>query len=163
MGTVHRFGDNIDTDAIIPARYLVTTDPAELAEHCMEGSEDLDFVRKVKPGDFIVAGSNFGCGSSREQAPVAIKGSGVACVIAKSYSRIFLRNSINIGLAVLECPEASEALKAGEGIKVDPESGTITADGGRIFKARPLPAFMMEIVKAGGLMAYVTARLKRKA
>jgi 3-isopropylmalate/(R)-2-methylmalate dehydratase small subunit len=163
MGIVYRFGDNIDTDAIIPARYLVTTDQAELARHCMEGSEDPDFVRKVKPGDIIVAGANFGCGSSREHAPIAIAGAGVVCVIAKSYARIFLRNSINIGLAVLECPEASEALKEGESITVDPESGTITAAGGRIFRARPLPKFMMEIVKAGGLMAYAEARLKRKA
>jgi 3-isopropylmalate dehydratase small subunit len=158
-GKVHRFGDNVDTDAIIAARYLVTTDPAELAAHCME-TVDPDFVKKVVPGDVIVAGNNFGCGSSREHAPVSIKAAGISCVIAVSFARIFLRNSINIGLPVLECPEAAAALKGGEKVEVDPVKGTVTTDGGRVFRARPLPPFVMDIVNAGGLMAYVRARPK---
>ncbi len=160
MGKVFKFGDNIDTDAIIPARYLVTTDPAELAAHCMEAA-DAEFAKKVKKGDFIAADANFGCGSSREHAPVAIKGAGVACVIAKSFARIFLRNSINIGLPVLECPEAATALRGGEEIEVDPGAGIIKVKGGATYKARPLPEFIQEIVKAGGLMPYVSQRLKK--
>lgn len=159
MGQVWKFGINVDTDAIIPARYLVTTDEKELAKNCMEASEIPDFAKRVKPGDFIVAGSNFGCGSSREHAPVSIKGCGVACVIAKSFARIFLRNSINIGLPILECPEAVEALKPGAEITVDPEKGTITVKGGKTYQAKPLPPFVMEIVHAGGLMAYTKRRL----
>ena len=160
-GTAHRFGNNCDTDAIIPARYLVTTDEAELGRHCMEGT-DPGFAGKVKPGDFIVAGSNFGCGSSREHAPVSIAGAGIACVIAKSFARIFLRNSINIGLPVLECPEAADALEDGARISVDLEAGVVSGPDGRRYRARPLPAFMMEIVRAGGLMPYVQARLKER-
>jgi 3-isopropylmalate/(R)-2-methylmalate dehydratase small subunit len=157
-GKVHRFGDNVDTDAIIAARYLVTTDPAELAAHCME-TLDPEFTKKVVPGDVIVAGNNFGCGSSREHAPVSIKASGISCVIASSFA-IFLRNSINIGLPVLECPEAAAALKGGEKVAIDPVKGTVTAEGGRVFKARPLPPFVMDIVNAGGLMAYVKSRTR---
>ncbi len=161
MGAVWKFGQNVDTDAIIPARYLVTTDEKELAKNCMEASEIPDFAKRVKPGDFIVAGNNFGCGSSREHAPVSIKGCGVACVIAKSFARIFLRNSINIGLPILECPEAVDALAQGEEITADPEKGTVTTKGGRVFQAKPLPPFVMEIVHAGGLMEYTKKRLAK--
>ncbi len=161
MGVVHKFGDNVDTDGIIPAQYLVTIDPAELAKNCMEAA-DPEFVGRVKPGDFIVAGTNFGCGSSREHAPISIKGTGVACVIAKSFARIFLRNSVNIGLPILECPEAAAALKGGENISVDLDVGTVTVDGGATYQAKPLPAFVQSIVKAGGLMPYVKARLTQK-
>ena len=160
MGRVHRFGDNVDTDAIIPARYLVTTDSAELAKNCMEAA-DPEFARRVKPGDYIVAGANFGCGSSREHAPVSIKGAGVACVIAASFARIFLRNAINIGLPVLECPAAAADLKGGESITVDTAKGTIVVEGGKTYTARPLPTFVQEIVKEGGLMPYVSSRLKK--
>jgi len=160
MGYVHRFGDNVDTDAIIPARYLVTTDPAELARNCMEAA-DPGFAGRVRPGDYIVAGANFGCGSSREHAPVSIKSAGVACVIAKSFARIFLRNSINIGLPVLECPAAADALRGGESITVDTGKGTIAVEGGKTYTARPLPPFLQEIVKVGGLMPYVKKRLSK--
>jgi len=159
MGQVWKFGVNVDTDAIIPARYLVTTDEKELAKNCMEASEIPDFAKRVKPGDFIVAGNNFGCGSSREHAPVSIKGCGVACVIAKSFARIFLRNSINIGLPILECPEAVDALAQGDEITADPEKGTVTTKSGKVFQAKPLPPFVMEIVHAGGLMEYTKKRL----
>ncbi len=162
MGVAHKFGNNVDTDGIIPARYLVTTDSAELAKNCMEAI-DPEFAGKVKPGDFIVAGNNFGCGSSREHAPISIKGAGVACVIAKSFARIFLRNAINIGLPILECPEASEALKGGETISVNLEEGTVTVEGGKVYRAKPLPPFVQEIVKAGGLMPYVKAHLSQKS
>jgi 3-isopropylmalate/(R)-2-methylmalate dehydratase small subunit len=161
MGRVFRFGDNVDTDAIIPARYLVTTDPAELGKHCMEAA-DPAFVQKVNPGDLIVAGANFGCGSSREHAPVAIKASGIACVIAKSFARIFLRNAINTGLAVLECPEASKALKEGDQAEVDLASGEIRTKSGKTYKARPFPGFIREIMNAGGLMLYVGRRLNER-
>ena len=161
MGFAHKFGDNVDTDQIIPARYLVTPDPGELAKNCMEAA-DPDFAKKVKPGDVIVAGNNFGCGSSREHAPISIKGCGVACVIAASFARIFLRNSVNIGLTVLECPEAAAALKGGETVTVDPERGTIAVQGGATYRAKPLPPFVMEIVHAGGLMPFVKARLAAK-
>jgi 3-isopropylmalate/(R)-2-methylmalate dehydratase small subunit len=161
MAKVHRFGDNVDTDQIIPAKYLVTTDAAELAKGCMEPI-DPDFPKKVHQGDVIVAGRNFGCGSSREHAPLAIKGCGVACVVAKSFARIYLRNSINIGLPALECPEAAEALEGGEEVTVDPAAGTITLKGGATFKARPLPEFVMGIVAAGGLMPFVKAQVARK-
>jgi 3-isopropylmalate/(R)-2-methylmalate dehydratase small subunit len=159
MGAVWKFGTNVDTDAIIPARYLVTTDEKELAKNCMEASEIPDFAKRVKPGDYIVAGNNFGCGSSREHAPVSIKGCGVACVIARTFARIFLRNSINIGLPILECPEAVDALNQGDEIAVDVEKGTITTKGGKVFPAKPLPPFVMEIVHAGGLMEYTKKRL----
>lgn len=161
-GLVHKFGDDINTDLIIPARYLITTDPAQLAKHCMEDA-DPAFASKVKRGDIIVAGRNFGCGSSREHAPVAIKAAGVSVVIAVTFARIFLRNSINIGLPILECPEAAGEIERGERIRVDLEGGLISiVSRGVSFKARPFPPFMLEIVRAGGLMPYVSKRLKER-
>lgn len=151
-GTVFRYGRDIDTDVIIPARYLNTSDPAELAKHCLE---DLDttFVERVKPGDIIVADENFGCGSSREHAPVAIKAAGVSCVIAKSFARIFYRNSINMGLPILECPEAVDAISNGDVVSVDADTGTIVDETtGAIFYAQPFPPFIQEIINAGGLV-----------
>ena len=151
-GTVFRYGRDIDTDVIIPARYLNTSDPAELAKHCLE---DLDttFVTRVKPGDIIVADENFGCGSSREHAPVAIKAAGVSCVIAKSFARIFYRNSINTGLAIMECPEAVDAIKQGDVVDVDADAGVITnTTTGETFKAQPFPPFIREIIEEGGLI-----------
>ena len=151
-GTVFRYGRDIDTDVIIPARYLNTSDPAELAKHCLE---DLDttFVTRVKPGDIIVADENFGCGSSREHAPVAIKAAGVSCVIAKSFARIFYRNSINMGLPILECPEAVDAISDGDVVSVDADTGTIVNETtGAIFHAQPFPPFIQEIINAGGLV-----------
>lgn len=149
------FGDNVDTDVIIPARYLNTTRPEELAVHCMEDI-DPDFSKKVSKGDIIVAGRNFGCGSSREHAPIAIKGAGVSCVIARSFARIFFRNAINIGLPVLECGEAVESIKAGDEVEVDLERGIIRdLTAGREFAARPYPPFLEEIIRAGGLLEYV--------
>ena len=152
-GTVFRYGRDIDTDVIIPARYLNTSDPAELAKHCLE---DLDttFTSRVKPGDIIVADENFGCGSSREHAPVAIKAAGVSCVIAKSFARIFYRNSINMGLPILECPEAVDAISEGDVVSVDADTGTITNETtGAVFHAQPFPAFIQEIINDGGLVA----------
>jgi 3-isopropylmalate/(R)-2-methylmalate dehydratase small subunit len=146
------YGDNIDTDVIIPARYLVTIDPAELAKHCME---DIDpaFAAKAKPGDVIVAGNNFGCGSSREHAPLAIKGAGVAAVIASSYARIFFRNAINIGQPILECPEAVAGISAGDEVLVDLASGSITnITTGKTFQAQPYPESILRIIAAGGLI-----------
>ncbi|MGH2706772.1 MAG: 3-isopropylmalate dehydratase small subunit [Actinomycetota bacterium] len=154
-GRVHRFGANVDTDAIIPARYLTTTDPAELARHCME---DLDptFPQRVRPGDIMVAGENFGSGSSREHAPVAIKGAGVACVVAKTFARIFYRNAINVGLAIVECPEIVEATVEGDELAVDLVSGTVTnLSRGLSASAVPFPEFMRQIIEAGGLVPYL--------
>ncbi len=151
-GTAHRYGRDVDTDVIIPARYLNTSDPAELAKHCLE---DLDatFVERVSPGDIIVAEENFGCGSSREHAPIAIKAAGVDAVIAKSFARIFYRNAINTGLAILECPEAVDAIKAGDAVSVDTETGAITDETtGAMFQAQPFPPFIAEIIEAGGLV-----------
>ena len=151
-GTAHRYGRDVDTDVIIPARYLNTSDPAELAKHCLE---DLDatFVERVSPGDIIVAEENFGCGSSREHAPIAIKAAGVDAVIAKSFARIFYRNAINTGLAIMECPEAVDAIKDGDVVKVDAESGTITDETtGATFQAQPFPPFIAEIIQSGGLV-----------
>ncbi len=151
-GNAHRYGRDIDTDVIIPARYLNTSDPAELAKHCME---DLDttFVERVQPGDIIVADENFGCGSSREHAPIAIKAAGVNVVIAKSFARIFYRNSINTGLAIMECPEAVDAISAGDVISVDADSGVITDETtGAVFQAQPFPPFIREIIESGGLI-----------
>lgn len=160
-GKVHKFGDNIDTDLIIPARYLNTTDPAELARHCMEDA-DPTFAGRVQPGDIIVAGTNFGCGSSREHAPVAIKAAGVACVIAKSFARIFYRNAFNIGLPILECAEADE-IPAGSRLRVDLATGWIrVVDTGKEYQARPIPEFMREIIAAGGLIPYVIRRLRNR-
>ena len=151
-GNVHRYGRDIDTDVIIPARYLTTSDPVELAKHCMEDL-DTEFVNKVAQGDIIVADENFGCGSSREHAPIAIKASGVDVVIAKSFARIFYRNSINTGLAILECPEAVDAIKDGDVVSVDTDTGTIvdeTTD--QSFTAQPFPPFIADIIEQGGLL-----------
>ena len=152
-GTVFRYGRDIDTDVIIPARYLNTSDPAELARHCLE---DLDptFVSRVQPGDIVVADENFGCGSSREHAPVAIQAAGVSCVIAKSFARIFYRNSINMGLPIRECPEAADAISEGDVVSVDADTGTITDETtGATFHAQPFPPFIQEIINDGGLVA----------
>ncbi len=160
-GTAHKYGDNVDTDVIIPARYLVTSDPDELAAHCMEDI-DPEFVRRVKPGDVLVAGKNFGCGSSREHAPIAIKACGISCVIAKTFARIFFRNAINIGLPILIAPEAVEGIEAGDQVSVDLASGTIVNETrGTRFSAAPFPEFMLEIIRAGGLVPYTRARLAR--
>ena len=158
-GKVWKYGDNIDTDAIIPARYLNVSTAKELAEHCME---DLDagFATQVQPGDVIVGQSNFGCGSSREHAPLAIKGAGVSCVVASSFARIFYRNAINIGLPILECPDAVEATEAGQTLEVDLERGTVTnVDTGQTFQAGPYPPFLMGIINAGGLIPYTREKL----
>lgn len=151
-GKAFRYGRDVDTDVIIPARYLNTSDPQELAKHCME---DLDatFVERVKPGDIIVADENFGCGSSREHAPISIKAAGIDAVIAKSFARIFYRNAINTGLAIMECPEAVDAISDGDMVKVDAESGTITDETtGETFQAQPFPPFIAEIIQSGGLV-----------
>lgn len=151
-GTVHRYGRDIDTDVIIPARYLTTSEPSELAKHCLEDL-DVEFVNNVKSGDIIVAEENFGCGSSREHAPIAIKAAGVDAVIAKSFARIFYRNSINTGLAILECPEAVDAIKNGDVVSVDTETGTITDETtGESFTAQPFPRFIADIIEQGGLL-----------
>lgn len=151
-GTVHRYGRDIDTDVIIPARYLTTSEPSELAKHCLEDL-DVEFVNNVKSGDIIVAEENFGCGSSREHAPIAIKAAGVDAVIAKSFARIFYRNSINTGLAILECPEAVDAIKNGDVVSVDTETGAITDETtGESFTAQPFPPFIADIIEQGGLL-----------
>jgi 3-isopropylmalate/(R)-2-methylmalate dehydratase small subunit len=159
-GRVHKFGDDINTDEIIPARYLSTSDPAELARHVMEDA-DPDFVSNMSPGDFIVGGKNFGCGSSREHAPIAIKAAGVAAVIADSYARIFYRNAFNMGLPILESPEAAAELAGGEHIKVNLATGLITAlDTGKIYTSQPIPPFMQELLEDGGLMAHLKKKLE---
>lgn len=151
-GTVFKYGDNVDTDVIIPARYLNSSDPAELATHCMEDI-DKDFVKNVKKGDIIVASKNFGCGSSREHAPIAIKAAGVSCVIAETFARIFYRNAINIGLPILECEEAAEEINADDEVKVDFDTGVITdITTGKTYKAQPFPPFIQNIIKCGGLL-----------
>lgn len=151
-GTVHRYGRDVDTDVIIPARYLNTSDPAELAKHCLEDL-DTSFVERVKPGDIIVAEENFGCGSSREHAPIAIKAAGIDAVVAKSFARIFYRNSINTGLAILECPEAVDAIKDGDVVSIDADAGVIVDETtGQTFQAEPFPPFIREIIEAGGLV-----------
>lgn len=153
QGKVHKYADNVDTDVIIPARYLNTASHKELAAHCMEDL-DKDFVKNVRPGDIIAAGWNFGCGSSREHAPIAIKESGVACVIAKSFARIFYRNAINIGLPILECEAAADALSAGDEVSIDFGTGVITdLTTGERFQAQPFPAFIQNIIAKGGLLA----------
>ncbi len=162
-GAVHRFGRDVDTDVIIPARYLNTSDPAELAKHCMEDI-DAEFAGHVKPGDLIVAEENFGCGSSREHAPVSIKASGVSCVIAKSFARIFYRNSINVGLPIMECPEAVDAISAGDVVSVDADAGVIFDETtGQRFQAQPFPAFVQQIVADGGLVEHTKKQLAGKA
>ena len=159
-GNVWRFGDDVDTDAIIPARYLNTTDPQELARHCMEAA-DAAFAQQVKPGDIIVAGKNFGCGSSREHAPLAIKAAGVSCVIAAGFARIFYRNAFNIGLSILESREGAEACRQGDELEVDPGAGEIrNLTRGRSFTAQPIPAFMQELIRDGGLIRHIAKRLK---
>ena len=151
-GAVHRFQNNVDTDVIIPARYLNTTDPKELASHCMEDI-DKDFVKKVRPGDIIVAGNNFGCGSSREHAPLAIKTAGVSCVIARSFARIFYRNSINIGLPILECPALVDETKEGDALSVNLDTGEIEhLTTGKKYTAVPFPESILEIIRKGGLL-----------
>ena len=158
-GKVHKYGANVDTDAIIPARYLNISEAAELAKHCMEDI-DQDFVKGVKPGDIIVATTNFGCGSSREHAPLAIKAAGISCVIAKSFARIFFRNAINTGLPLLECDEAVDKTKAGDILEVDLASGRIrNMTSGMEFNAKPYPDFMSELISAGGLIEYTKKRL----
>ena len=157
-GTVHKYGDNVDTDVIIPARYLNSSDPAELAKNCMEDI-DKDFVKRVKPGDIMVANKNFGCGSSREHAPIAIKASGISCVIAETFARIFYRNAINIGLPIIECPEAAKGIEAGDMVEVDFDSGVITdKTTGQSFQGQAFPEFMQKIITAGGLVNYINQK-----
>jgi len=158
-GRVHKYGANVDTDVIIPARYLNLNTPEELAPHCMEDI-DAEFVQRVRPGDLIVADTNFGCGSSREHAPLAIKGAGVSCVIAKSFARIFYRNAINLGLPILECAEAVDGSEASDELAVELETGTIrNLTKGNEFEAKPYPKFMLEVMQAGGLVEYTKRRL----
>ena len=154
-GKVWKYGDHIDTDVIIPARYLNNPDPKALASHCMVDIDE-GFAGSVQPGDIMVGGWNFGCGSSREHAPVAIQASGISCVIAASFARIFYRNSIHIGFPILECPEASEAIKAGDIVNVDTKTGVITDETtGQTFQAKPFPPFIEQIIDAGGLLSYL--------
>jgi len=164
-GKAWKFGADIDTDQIIPARYLNTSDPKELAKHCMEDA-DPEFVKKMKPGDIIVADKNFGCGSSREHAPIAIKTAGISCVIAKSFARIFYRNSFNMGLPIVECPEAADVIKEGDEVEVDLGSGEIKIIKSQIsnlksqiFHAQPIPPFMQELLNTGGLMEWVKKKI----
>ena len=157
-GTVFKYGDNVDTDVIIPARYLNAPSPEDLAKHCMEDI-DIDFVKNVKAGDIMVGGANFGCGSSREHAPIAIRASGISCVIAASFARIFYRNAINIGFPILECPEAAEKIQAGDVVSVDFATGIITDETtGETFKATAFPAFINGIIECGGLLEYIKAK-----
>jgi 3-isopropylmalate/(R)-2-methylmalate dehydratase small subunit len=161
-GTVHKYGANVDTDVIIPARYLNISEPAELAEHCME---DIDsaFLERVKPGDIIVASTNFGCGSSREHAPIAIKAVGISCVVAASFARIFFRNAINIGLPLLECKEAADETESGDILEVELESGAIrNVTRNKTFHAEPYPDFMLEIISAGGLTGHTRRKLEAR-
>lgn len=158
-GKVHKYGDNVDTDVIIPARHCVSIREEDLAAHCLEDL-DKDFVKKVKPGDILVAGNNFGCGSSRENAPIAIKGAQVGCVVAKYFARIFYRNSINIGLPILECPEAVDGTEAGDELEIDLQSGAIhNRSKNQTFKAAPFPETMQEIINMGGMVNYVKSRM----
>ena len=154
-GMVYKYGDNVDTDVIIPSRYLNSSDPAELATHCMEDI-DKDFIKKVKAGDIIVAKKNFGCGSSREHAPIAIKAAGVSCVIAETFARIFYRNAINIGLPIIECPEASKGIEDGDEVEVNFDTGIITnLTKGTSFKGQAFPEFMQKIIASEGLINYI--------
>ena len=157
-GNAIKYGDNIDTDVIIPARYLNTTDPKELASHCMEDI-DKEFAKRVQTGDVMVGGKNFGCGSSREHAPIAIKESGISCVIAANFARIFYRNAINIGLAILECPAASAEIENGDEVTVDFDTGVITdVTKGTTYQAEPFPPFIKDMIARGGLMASLKAK-----
>ena len=157
-GRVFKYGDNVDTDVIIPARYLNNTDPKDLAAHCMEDI-DKDFVSKVNEGDIIVANKNFGCGSSREHAPIAIKAAGVSCVIAETFARIFYRNAINIGLPIIECPEAAREINAGDVVNIDFDSGIITDETtGKKYQGQAFPEFMQKIIDLGGLVNYINTK-----
>lgn len=160
QGAAHVVGDDIDTDVILPGRYLTLTDPAQLAQHVFEGI-DPDFVSRVKPGDILIAGSNFGSGSSREHAPIGLKALGISCVIAASFARIFYRNAINLGLPILIAPEAARAAKPGDQIRVDTDSGTIEV-AGQMFSAQPFPPFVQELIAAGGLVPWVRDELARR-
>ena len=160
-GKVHKYGANIDTDAIIPARHLNLVEPADLAAHCMEDI-DKEFLAKVKPGDIMVATTNFGCGSSREHAPIALKAAGISVVIAKTFARIFFRNSIDIGLPLLESEEAVDNIKSGDTVEIDLAKGTIkNVNSGKVFTAKPYPEFMSELIAAGGLIEYTRKRLAK--
>lgn len=160
-GTVFKYGDNVDTDVIIPARYLNATKGEELAKHCMEDI-DKDFIHNVQKGDMIVANKNFGCGSSREHAPIAIKAAGVSCVIAETFARIFYRNAINIGLPIIECPEASRGIEDGDQVEVDFDSGVIyNRTRGTEFQGQAFPEFMQNIIQAGGLINYINAKTEK--
>lgn len=159
-GKVFRFGDNVDTDVIIPARYLATSEPSELAAHCMEDI-DKSFIQEVQAGDIIVAGKNFGCGSSREHAPIAIKAAGVSCVIAQTFARIFYRNSINIGLPIIECREAAEEIRKGDVVSINFDTGAITDETtGKTYEGQAFPPFMQGLIDAGGLINYVNSKAK---
>jgi len=161
-GKVHKYGSNVDTDVIIPARYLNVSEPTELAKHCMEDI-DAGFVKKMKPGDIIMADANFGCGSSREHAPLAIKTAGVSCVIARSFARIFFRNAINIGLPLLECSECVDNVGDGDMLEVDLSTGKIVnLSSNRTFTAKPYPEFMSELINAGGLVEYTKNRIAKR-
>ena len=155
QGFTHKYGDNVDTDVIIPARYLNTSDPEELKLYCMQDI-DADFVNKVKVGDIMVGGKNFGCGSSREHAPIAIKASGISCIIAESFARIFYRNAINIGLPIIESPEAAQAIQNGETVTVDFDKGEVIV-GDKTFDVPPFPSFIQNIIKHGGLLNAIKA------
>ena len=157
-GRVFKYGDNVDTDVIIPARYLNSSDPAELATHCMEDI-DKEFVNNVQKGDIMVANKNFGCGASREHAPIAIKAAGISCVIAETFARIFYRNAINIGLPIIECPEAAKAIEAGDEVEIDFDSGIITdVTKGTSYKGQAFPPFMQKIIAAEGLVNYINQK-----
>ena len=161
QGKVIKYGDNVDTDVIIPARYLNTSDPAELAKYCMEDL-DKDFVKNVNKGDVMVGGKNFGCGSSREHAPISIKASGISCVIAKTFARIFYRNAINIGLPIIECPEAAQDIADGDSVSIDFETGKITnLTSGKEYTGVPFPQFMQELIAADGLIGYIKNSLNK--
>ncbi len=163
QGKVFKYGDNVDTDVIIPARYLNAPSPAELAKHCMEDI-DADFVNNVKAGDIMVGGANFGCGSTREHAPISIRAAGISCVIAASFARIFYRNAINIGFPILECPEAAEKISAGDEVSVDFDTGVITdLTTGETFKATAFPAFINGIIENGGLLPYIKAKQEKQS
>ncbi|MGI5892423.1 MAG: 3-isopropylmalate dehydratase small subunit [Bacillota bacterium] len=161
QGKVHKYGDNVDTDAIIPARYLATADPAELAKHCMEDI-DVAFVNNVQLGDIIVAGKNFGCGSSREHAPISIKAAGISCVIAEDFARIFFRNALNIGLPIAQSAQASQAVNKGDQLKIDLSAGVIeNLTKNEQYNISPFPPFMQELIEAGGLVPYTKKQLAK--
>lgn len=163
QGRIFKYGDNVDTDVIIPARYLNAPSPEELAKHCMEDI-DADFVKNVRAGDIMVGGANFGCGSSREHAPISIRAAGISCVIAASFARIFYRNAINIGFPILECPEAAEKINAGDEVSVDFDTGVITdLTTGETFKATAFPAFINGIIENGGLLPYIKAKQEKQS